>query len=372
MSVVAQARRRAGVARRNLRLARLPLGRAVTPYIGWTGEGNLGDEAMWAAHRELLPGLGLRPVPAHPSPALARAVARAPWLQGRAVCLGGGTLVGNGHFRSALETVLAAWPAAPRFTLGVGVEDPGYREGGRAGVAAELERWAPLLEAFAVVGVRGPLSRDALAGIGVSAEVVGDPALLLEPSPAAPGAEPGLLGLNVGRVDDQWGHDETGFRRAVAGFARAAIADGWRVRLIPTWDQDAPVQAALAGELGPGVTAAPFAGDPVAVLDELARCDVVVAHKLHACVLAAAGGTPPIALEYRPKCRDFQKSVGRGEFVMRTDRLDASTLLGWAREASERRAAQSAAMGERVGELRARLRGAAARVLTEVAGVAGA
>jgi len=40
-------------------------------------------------------------------------------------------------------------------------------------------------------------------------------------------------------------------------------------------------------------------------------------------VLAAAGGTPFVALEYRPKVRDFAVSVDMEAFVLRTDRLDA-------------------------------------------------
>jgi polysaccharide pyruvyl transferase WcaK-like protein len=68
----------------------------------------------------------------------------------------------------------------------------------------------------------------------------------------------------------------------------------------------------------------------LAALDTaLAGCAVVVGEKLHALVLAARLGIPTLALEYRPKCRDFQLSVGRGDRVLRTSDLDVDTLVAF-------------------------------------------
>jgi polysaccharide pyruvyl transferase WcaK-like protein len=357
-------RRRLGALRRGLGFGRVALRRSVTAYVGWLGEGNVGDEAMFQAHRELLPELDFVGVPAAASTRMAKLAGSVPWLSCRAVCLGGGTLVGNGHFRRALENAVAAWPRQPRFTLGVGVEDPGYRVGLRSDVIDELERWRPLLEGFRYLGVRGPLSAAALAELGVESQVVGDPALALRPPTSAP--ERGLLGLNLGTVDDQWGQDPEGFRRGALELARGLVGDGWRIVMVPTWSADVEFQRSLAEEVG-GVETMDGALGVDAVAGRLARCEVVVAHKLHAAVLAAAVEVPAIALEYRPKCRDFQESVGRGRFVMRTDRLDTATVRDWAREASTDGVRQRQDLARRVEDLRGRLEAATATVREAIA-----
>jgi polysaccharide pyruvyl transferase WcaK-like protein len=349
-------RERVAGARRGLGYARLVPRRAVTPYVGWIGEGNLGDEAMYRAHRALLPELELVGVPQYRF-AASRALAHVPWLRCQAICLGGGTLVGNGHFRQSLEQVIAIWPDAPRFAIGVGVEDPDYREGRRHGVQEELRRWPELLRGMAALTVRGPRSQAVLAGLGHHAEVVGDPALQLA-LPTPPPVEPGLVGLNVGVVDDQWGSDPRTFRRAVLAAANQILATGRRLQLVSTYTPDDAFLHDLAAELGPGAafTAAPTVDQ---VMAAFARCEVVVAHKLHAAILAAAVATPAIALEYRPKCRDFQESVGRGEYVMRTDALDTAVLIEWIERITAEREAQSAALARAVAGYRERLAAAA-------------
>jgi polysaccharide pyruvyl transferase WcaK-like protein len=54
----------------------------------------------------------------------------------------------------------------------------------------------------------------------------------------------------------------------------------------------------------------------------LASADLVIGERLHSVVLAAAVGTPFVAVEYRPKLRDFARSVGRDDAVVRTDEID--------------------------------------------------
>ncbi len=353
-------RKRAGSLRRNLAFGRVALRRSVTAYVGWLGEGNVGDEAMFLAHRQLFPELDFVGVPASSSTALTRAAGGLPWLHCQAVCLGGGTLIGNGHFRLALENAVAGWPEAPRFTLGVGVEDPGYREGLRSGVVEELDRWRMLLERFQSVGVRGPLSQSALADLGIQSDVVGDPALALRLPTRPP--DDGLLGLNVGTVDDQWGLDPDAFRRQAISLARGLLGDGWRILLVPTFSDDVAFQRALADELGQGVSVADGPLGVPEVAEQLARCQLVIAHKLHAAVLAAAVEVPAIALEYRPKCRDFQESVGRGAFVMRTDQMDEAVVRQWVRETADDREEHVRDLAEHVERLRERLATAAAGI----------
>ena len=303
-------------------------------YVGWSGNGNLGDDAMIAAHRLLLPGWDVVQVPNHAG--LTR-LTDAALRRVSVVCLGGGTLVLNGHFRETLERLLRAAPDAPRVVLGVGVEDLGFREGRRAGVGAEVEAWRPLLTQFDRVRVRGPLSAGTLDSTGIEAVVTGDPALALPPqSPAAHGVATGTtagtrVGVNFGVTDDLWGGDHAAFRATAVAAVGRLVAAGHQVALLATTTEDHAHLTRVAAECRAAGT--PVQGPnavTLAALDTaLAGCAVVVGEKLHALVLAARLGIPTLALEYRPKCRDFQLSVGRGDRVLRTSDLDVDTLVAF-------------------------------------------
>ncbi len=54
----------------------------------------------------------------------------------------------------------------------------------------------------------------------------------------------------------------------------------------------------------------------------LASADVVVGERLHAAIMAAAAGTPFVGLEYRPKMRDFARSIDQESAIIRTDQMD--------------------------------------------------
>jgi polysaccharide pyruvyl transferase WcaK-like protein len=54
----------------------------------------------------------------------------------------------------------------------------------------------------------------------------------------------------------------------------------------------------------------------------IASADLVIGERLHAVVLAAAMGTPFVAVEYRPKLWDFARSVGAEDAVARTDEIE--------------------------------------------------
>lgn len=361
LSAWRRVRRRLGRVRAQRGYARL-LPRGAVGYVGWAGRGNVGDDALLEAHRMLLadrrfvclPNLG-------PSPGLRLAG----WLaRGRpfgAVCLGGGTLIGNGHFRTTLEAALEIQPDAPRFMLGTGAESEEFELGNRRDVRRELERWVPLLDGFDPVRVRGPRSAASLEALGVAATVVGDPALLLGEGLEAE-TRPGLLGLNLGLADDRWGEVEP-VLEATAALGRVQLDRGGRVRVLAASTGDSELARELARRIGPAADLVVDAVSPTAFMAALSECEVVVAEKLHAVVLAASVRVPAVALEYRPKCRDFQESVGRGSYVVRTDAISLDRLVGLVDEIGSNRAREVDDLTRAVDELRRRLRSAGAEIL---------
>ena len=294
--------------------------------MGWTGEGNIGDESMYLAHQEYLSDIArLVPLPSLADNALLRRTA--PRLD--AVCLGGGTLIGNGHFGSALAAVAAAAPDVPFFMIGTGSEDAEYTLGRRADIAGSLQRWRGLLERFPDVNVRGPRSVQVLAGLGVSATATGDPALALPWLQRRPVSS--LVGVNIGETDDQWGSADG----ATSGFADdlvgALLDAGHTVRLCPTTTDDHSHSVSLARRFDHRVQCPSRPLGVLGFLHWVAECGAVVALKLHAQILATTQRVPVVALEYRPKCADFMESIDRMDRCMRTDAVDVPTIVEWIR-----------------------------------------
>ena len=111
---------------------------------------------------------------------------------------------------------------------------------------------------------------------------------------------------------------------------------------------------------GSGTTDADYVAayaDHEAGIQLLARAGVVVAERLHAAVVAAAVGTPFVAIEYRPKIRDFTRSVGQEAATIRSDELSPGRLRSLVDSSSA--GANAAALNAAVEALRWRQRRAA-------------
>ncbi len=315
---------RRGTRYRSLALAAVRGDRPVIAYVGWTGEGNLGDEAMYAMHVAHLGFVAdLVPVPIADANPILRAIG--PRID--AICLGGGTLIANGFFRRGLTAVMEAAPQARRFMIGVGSESPDYRGGRRAAIDLEFARWPAILSEFEAVRVRGPLSVKAMSSIGVDATHTGDPALLLPKLAVEP--DPMIVGINVGLTDDQWGGDAVPPTDLLQALIDLVLSLGLRVRLVPTTAQDhAFMKSFCAVRPLAGVEMPAQFYSVSGLLKFVGECGSLVGMKLHALILAATQHVPLIALEYRPKCRDFMASVGLEEACYRTDDIDIASLAG--------------------------------------------
>ncbi|WP_431882313.1 polysaccharide pyruvyl transferase family protein [Micromonospora gifhornensis] len=322
-------------------------------YVGprVPGNLNLGDNLLYWAHQHALPDLPLRQVHTVPALAGARALRR---RQLRGTVLGGGTLIGSPSFRRGLESSLRMLDGLPVVNIGTGVDDPVMPSTGVPGDNRELRAWVPLLRRMPKVWVRGPLSRHLLREVGVDAEISGDPVLLfaldadLRHRPAL-----GRIGINLGITGNQWQRDPAELVRAVVSYGRGMRERGVEVLLISVWDRDDELTASVADELGcPAVLAAQMrtAG---AMRRVMRGIDILVAQKLHAVVGAACVATPSIALEYRPKCRDFQESVGAGRWTIRTSEATGGALAAMTHQLYDERESAMKTLAEQVTDRRA-------------------
>lgn len=307
-------------------------GKPVIRYVGWTGKDNLGDEVLLQAITGALAWGEVRTA-----------------KRGDLLLLGGGTLINRGNWITWLEEHDS--PRIERAIFGTGVANPEFW-----GERPDRDRWTEWLGTCVYRGVRGPISAALLADWGVEAEVVGDAALLVRP--AATRRE-GLVVMAPCRTRGElWGGDDDAVFARMADTTRHLLDRGREVVLMSAHpDDDGPCIDVMRRAGRPDLGYAQGYADLDAAVDLLASADLVVAERLHAAVLGAAGAVPFVALEYRPKLRDFAASMGMEDRLLRTDRLGG--LEAAVDDALADRAALSDRIAARVEDYRSRLTAAA-------------
>lgn len=275
-------------------------------YIGWTGHGNLGDEACLSAIRGLLSRRG--PIEIRP----------ATDPTGPTVVLGGGTLLFGTGFLKPAETALRR--GARLFVFGTGVDLllPVERWGERK------SRWSHVLRAARFVGVRGPRSLDAVRKLGVrTAHVIGDPALSLAGLHGpAHGRKQKLVLVNAGS-DFRLPGGEDRLMDQLGSLVERLREAGYRVEYLALRPGDAEKAKLLLDRCRLRVVLPRMP----AVLAAIHRSRFVVGTRLHAGVFAAACGVPPLMLAYQPKHHDFAASIGWQRHVWDAGRVEGGEIL---------------------------------------------
>lgn len=266
-----------------------------------------------------------------------------------ALVLGGGNLLADAdlNFPTKIECALAEAAAAliPIGVYGVGVSDnwsrPGQRLFERAMTAGRLTH----------VAVRDPKSKEIwdrrLAPAGVRpAQVAPDPAVLAArhfPKVAKlPG--PPKVGLGVTNplalryhAADFSVRDEA-FAAWMTKLAQAMAAQGWKVVL---FTNGSPEDRQYLDELAPRISAAapdaitvqPAFATPSELAAFVSSCDLVMAHRMHACIAAYAYEVPHIGFAWDAKLKSFFKSVGREAYVLEAGKAAIADTLAAAEAA---------------------------------------
>jgi polysaccharide pyruvyl transferase WcaK-like protein len=333
-------------------------GKPALAYVGgWLGKRNLGDEALLEAYRALFPDFQMLPFDGG---RIASNLARRVSIF-RAGILAGGTLIGQGHLW--LEIAQAYLKVAqPLVIFGTGVETASFW-----GAESTLDKWIPILRQCKLVGVRGPISAQLLADAGIdNVEVVGDPVVVFARSDICRSPVSKSIGLNVGMSDGRvWGGEER-VRDEMARLATLAKSAGWRVQWFVVWPKDeAPTR--LAAERSGTADEIHFIYEDHHKFMRLVRpLTAFVGMKLHATMLATCVLTPSLMLEYRPKCRDYMKSIGQEAATLRTDQFTAEQAWEIARDWSGRHDEVALDLAEGLGILQKKQRNFARKTTAEI------
>jgi polysaccharide pyruvyl transferase WcaK-like protein len=337
-------------------------------YIGYVGYGNLGDEAIYSATKELFADR-LALYGAMSMGRTVRLILRVAGLD--AVFLGGGTLVkGPSMHLRRLNDTFRQYPQAKFFVFGTGVEDADLWDS--FGHATDKRGWRAVLGRSDYLAVRGPLSKAHLQEWGVtkSIHVIGDPSIWFARDKIAPKHKRKRIGLNLGPSRGQiHGRSESYVLEFGAQLLRLLHGEGWQISLFPVTKNDVAYlkeAVKMAGISLPGMHEA-FLNIP-ATLAALQLQDVFVGEKLHSVALSSCVYTPAIMLEYRTKCRDFMLSINRQDWTYRTDDLDARLVFERLCELYENLDQHQAHIFREMQRCKASLRRAAAEIKSIVAG----
>jgi glycosyltransferase involved in cell wall biosynthesis/polysaccharide pyruvyl transferase WcaK-like protein len=272
-------------------------------YVGFTGRDNLGDEAVLAGVRRLLP-----------EAEIARDQSDAEVLM-----VGGGTLInGKGYY---LTRVLRNdSPDLERVLFGTGVRSPSFW-----GTTENMAEWVSFIDSALYAGVRGPDSVGYLEELGYKGkmDIFGDPALALTPPVGTEEVSGRIVVCPVHTGGDLWGKDDGVVFARLADTVRKLRSAGHEIVMMSAFPSDDRwlIEIMRAADATNAIYVPGYA-NLEATMGWLASADLVIGERLHASILAAACETPFVALEYRPKIRDFAKSIGLGRQVLRTDEMD--------------------------------------------------
>ena len=111
--------------------------------------------------------------------------------------------------------------------------------------------------------------------------------------------------------------------------ARQASASGYQVHLFTNGaPEDEALKDMLAADLGPGlVLNLPRPTLPAQLVANISRCDSIIAHRLHANIVAYSLDIPSIGLSWDSKVRSFFSLTGRDDFFMQESIPDVAGTL---------------------------------------------
>lgn len=299
-------------------------------YIGWTDDQNLGDKAL----REVIPILFRDHLFVYNKPYLGKGL-RWKFKKHRnfdCIMLGGGTLIiRDQNYLKRLHQ----YQTKKKIIFGTGVADPAFWGDYLKILPPDsVQRWVDWINADCdYIGVRGPLSRQILLDHGVAKEirVTGDPALYLcrdTLSPKTPQKK--TIGVNLGHSKNiVWGKSDEVFLNKMEEILRVLLQQGWQLVFMPVWDKDMPWNQLLMHRLANGKSSPRLlvCRDAHSYIQAMDQVDLFLGEKLHSVIFAACSYTPVIMLEYRPKCRDFMKSLDLESFTVRIHEVTTEAIL---------------------------------------------
>lgn len=321
-------------------------------YVGWIGNRNIGDEAIYLANKKLFPEY--------------RLIEDEYTVDSNITLFGGGTILPHALFDTSSYSVTSR---ERNIGLGVGVRQEKFDNRTRGNVDLSsfksrlrqtgVYKYKPVRYAISLIEkgindftpyearshfhfrpedyrsiedfgfdtltVRGPDSKQQLSKYDIEAKISGDPALILEPDEYDYQRRKKIIVCLRGRTRYSWTNDIS-YVDEIVSFLNDCAKE-YDVSFVPFEVVDIPINYDASRR----VEGASFE-DFVTYLNIqktiklLNESDLVIGEKLHANILAACCYTPFISIEYMPKHTDFLKSIGMTKLNIRNDELSKDSL----------------------------------------------
>ncbi|BAY15218.1 polysaccharide pyruvyl transferase CsaB [Anabaenopsis circularis NIES-21] len=312
----------------------------IAGYVGWLGDANLGDEALYLAFKDLFSEFQVLTYDdfGELNYAYHRAIHPLELYLYRnfiksqdfynLVFLGGGTLI---HWQSYLERFQHALQKGYQgIVFGTGVGDPDFWSDYYSDInySALINQWVQVLSKAKYVSVRGFRSAKILENHGFSnAKVIGDPALSICTPRDSSLLKNRKIAINLGSHGQMWGSQSLVIKNIIE-VVNHLLANNWLVEFIPMHQKDFDIGLDLIRNFNSkNISIWRKYKDIQQTLFRIKSYDIVIGQRLHSVVLAHGCGVPAIMLEYQPKCRDFMESMGMERYSLRTDTLIIDNVL---------------------------------------------
>lgn len=267
-------------------------------YIGWVGHSNVGDEALYVVNRRFFSKYKL--------------INRHKLYETTVTLFGGGTIFPEWPFGAQINR--------HNYAFGVGIKDPSFWGEPKRHHIEAIKKCN-----FRVLTVRGYKSQEILKKYGLQSEVVGDPALSLQPTRYKSTNKKKII-INIGvPAEKMWGNKTDRVLDETVQLCVYLKNAKYQVSVVPFWDKDVSYCKALAAKSG-----CAFFEDWRSIqktLDFMSDANIVIGEKLHSLVFSAACHVPFVTIEYDPKCYDFSHSVGLDTYRIRTDKITTKKLI---------------------------------------------
>jgi polysaccharide pyruvyl transferase WcaK-like protein len=303
-------------------------------YIGCMGMGNLGDEAVFYATKNLIKSkVHLYSVP-YFKPFSGRVFRKLFFKPPNYIILGGGTLILKSKTESFLRIVLKyhkLYPKAELLVLGTGVADINLAK--QNGFPTNIKDWCHFLSLCSFISVRGEISKESLKNppwsIHNDVIILHDPAIFYHRNIIKRKQHQKRIALNfcdiAGRI---YGQNQPELDVFFRNLVLALIKDNWNIYLYPTVSSDIDF---MRKKLGETIYSQLSVYNNYIDLDKslafLSSMDIFIGQRLHSIIFAAVTNTPFFAIEYESKTSDFLVSLGIQDRCMRTNNLNLSLIL---------------------------------------------
>lgn len=301
-------------------------------YIGCTGHGNLGDEAILKAINLMLHKHFYLYDLSYNKPSSGKYLRRLIVKNPDYIILGGGTIIRKGKDESYLKLLnesINVWPNAKTATIGPGVAEPKFAD--FIGFPLDVEGWKKFLTQSSFISVRGVRSKRLLDSWHLHKEVniIHDPAIWFTREKFNKKRKQKRIGLNFADIGNRiYGRNQDLIKDFALGLVKMLQKDGWTIFLYPTTKSDMDYMCNNIGLKNiKGINTYSNYTDIERSLDFLESMDIFVGQRLHSIIFAATVSTPFFALEYEPKTSDFLDTIKMSDNSEKVDRLDVNVVM---------------------------------------------